>query len=379
MEKIIFHRNLMDKIKTWLFQGKVIILYGPRQVGKTTIMSTLIAGYQNALYLNCERPVIGDLLTSKNPERIRQYIGQSTLVVFDEAQRIPEIGELLKLLHDTYPDIQFIATGSSSFELFSKLSEPLTGRNVKFLLYPISMSELLNHFDVFQREELLESLLIFGSYPDIINRPDSQKYQLLDELTSDYLFRDVLRFENVKKSNLLVNLLKAIALQIGHEVSYRELSNLLKVAVETVQRYLLLLEQSFVIYSLSSFSRNLRNEISRGRKYFFYDTGIRNALLQNFTPLANRNDAGQLWENFCINERIRYNQALDRRVNIYFWRTFQQQEIDLIEEIDGKLHAFEFKWNPAKSKKPPAGFLEAYSNSTFQVINKENYMNFLTL
>jgi len=373
-----YQRTLQAKITEWLFQGKVIILYGPRQVGKTTLANEIISGQSGALYLNCERQQVWELLNSGNQDRIRQYLGDAKIVVFDEAQKIPQIGSLLKLLIDTYPEIQYLATGSSSFDLSNALSEPLTGRNVKFIMYPVSLIELSPHFNRFQKDEMLENLLLFGSYPDIIDRPESQKRKLLDELTSDYLFRDVLRFENIRRSDILVNLLKAIALQTGNEVSMRELSNLLKVAVETVQRYLLLLEQSFVLFSLPSFSRNLRNEISKGRKYYFYDLGIRNNLLQNFTPLSSRNDTGQLWENFCIIERNKKNQAKDRRVNMYFWRTYQQQEIDLIEEHEGILDTFEFKWKSRPGQKIPSGFRNAYPQSTYQIIDRENYHNFLT-
>ena len=378
MKKLKYQRTLQAKITEWLFQGKVIILYGPRQVGKTTLANEIISGQSGALYLNCERQQVWELLNSGNQDRIRQYLGDAKIVVFDEAQKIPQIGSLLKLLIDTYPEIQYLATGSSSFDLSNALSEPLTGRNVKFIMYPVSLIELSPHFNRFQKDEMLENLLLFGSYPDIIDRPESQKRKLLDELTSDYLFRDVLRFENIRRSDILVNLLKAIALQTGNEFSMRELSNLLKVAVETVQRYLLLLEQSFVLFSLPSFSRNLRNEISKGRKYYFYDLGIRNNLLQNFTPLSSRNDTGQLWENFCIIERIKKNQAKDRRVNMYFWRTYQQQEIDLIEEHEGILDTFEFKWKSRPGQKIPSGFRNAYPQSTYQIIDRENYHNFLT-
>jgi predicted AAA+ superfamily ATPase len=378
MKKLKYQRTLQAKITEWLFQGKVIILYGPRQVGKTTLANEIITEQSGALYLNCERQQVWELLNSGNQDRIRQYLGDTKIVVFDEAQKIPQIGSLLKLLIDTYPEIQYLATGSSSFDLSNALSEPLTGRNVKFIMYPVSLIELSPHFNRFQKDEMLENLLLFGSYPDIIDRPESQKRKLLDELTSDYLFRDVLRFENIRRSDILVNLLKAIALQTGNEVSMRELSNLLKVAVETVQRYLLLLEQSFVLFSLPSFSRNLRNEISKGRKYYFYDLGIRNNLLQNFTPLSSRNDTVQLWENFCIIERIKKNQAKDRRVNMYFWRTYQQQEIDLIEEHEGVLDTFEFKWKSRPGQKIPSGFRNAYPQSTYQIIDRENYHNFLT-
>ena len=377
VNKIKFKRILLDKITPWLFQHKVIILYGPRQVGKTTLATDIIETHPRSMYLNCERPQVWDLLSARNPEQIKEYLGDAKLVIFDEAQKIPEIGLVLKLLIDTYPETQYLATGSSSFDLSNELAEPLTGRNVKFIMYPLSLTELSNHFDRFQLDEMLSNLIRFGSYPDIVGRSETQKIKLLDELTGDYLFRDVLRFENIRRPEVLVNLLKAIALQLGNEVSFRELSNLLRIAVETVQRYIHLLEQSFVLLSLPSFSRNLRNEISRGRKYYFYDTGIHNCLLQNFSIPENRTDIGPLWENFCMIERIKYNQVLSRRVNMYFWRTYQQKEIDLLEEHDGRLQAFEFKWSPRGKQKPPSGFLTAYPGSTYKVINRENYQEFL--
>ena len=373
----MFKRTLQEEITSWLFQNKVIILYGARQVGKTTLANDLLDQYPGSLYLNCERQLVWDLLSTRNPERIKEYLGDVKLVVFDEAQKSPHIGLVLKLLIDTYPKIQYLATGSSSFELSDQVAEPLTGRNVKFIMYPISLTEISMNYNRLQVDDMLESLLRFGSYPDIIGRSESQKLKLLDELTGDYLFRDVLRFENIRRPEVLVNLLKAVSLQLGNEVSFRELSNLLKIAVDTVQRYMHLLEKSFVLFSLPSFSRNMRNEISRGRKYYFYDTGIRNSLLQNFSILANRGDIGSLWENFCMIERIKYNQAVGRRVNMYFWRTYQQKEIDLIEEHEGKLEAFEFKWSPKANHKPPAGFLNAYPESNYKVITRENYREFL--
>jgi predicted AAA+ superfamily ATPase len=370
-------RYLKKELSAWLFQGKVLIVYGARQVGKTTLVQELIAEHTASLYMNCERQHVWELLSSGNLERIRQYIGDATLVVFDEAQKIKEIGSVLKLLIDTYPEIQYIATGSSSFDLSNALAEPLTGRNLTFLMYPVALSELAEEKDLIIIDEMLEGILLYGSYPDIVYRSEAQKRVLLDQLTSDYLFRDVLSFERIRKPEILVNLLKAIALQIGHEVSMRELSCLLKISVETVQRYLQLLEQSFVLFSLGSFSRNLRNEITKGRKYFFYDLGIRNNIIQNYAPLSVRNDVGSLWENYCIIERIKRNKAMGFRPNQYFWRTYQQQEIDYLEEYDGQIRAWEFKWNPAKGKKVPVTFRQAYPECEVAVVTRESYHSFL--
>lgn len=376
MDRFVYPRSAMDRIQPWLFKGKVIILYGPRQVGKTTLVKIISDQHPGSLYLNCERPNVSELLSSGNLERIRSYFGNSGLVIFDEAQKIRGIGELLKVLIDSYPEIQFFATGSSSFNLFNELSEPLTGRNVKFMMYPLSLNELSSKYDLFQLDEKLSELLRFGSYPDIVDRSENEKIQLLEAMTNDYLFRDVLSFENIRKSELLVNLLKAIALQVGNEVSFRELSGLLKISVETIQKYLQLFEKSFVLYSLPSFSRNLRKEIGRSRKFYFYDLGIRNSLINNFNPPEIRIDTGQLWENFCLMDRLKHNQALGKTVNYYFWRTYDQKEIDLIEESEGKLIAFEFKWR-AQKVKPPADFLDAYPGSEFKLIHKENYRDFL--
>ncbi|MCD4746302.1 MAG: ATP-binding protein [Bacteroidales bacterium] len=367
----------MDKIAPWLFQEKVIILYGPRQVGKTTLVNEIIKQQPDSQYLNCERQNVNDLLASLNLEKIMSFLGSSRLIVFDEAQKVSRIGDVLKLLIDTYPDKQYIATGSSSFELSNEISEPLTGRNIKFLMFPLSLSELSGRYDRFQLDDKLSFFLRFGTYPDIVDRDEKQKMQLLDELTSDYLFRDVLSFDNIRRSDMLVNLLKAIALQLGNEVSYRELSNLLKLSVETVQKYLQLFEKSFVLFSLPSFSRNLRNEIARSRKFYFYDLGVRNSLLQNFTLPENRSDMGALWENFCIMGRMKKHQAEGRKANMYFWRTYQQKEIDLIEEWGGKLKAFEFKFSGKRNPKPPKEFINTYPNVTFKVVNRENYFDFL--
>ncbi len=376
MEKFIYKRTLYSSIERWLFKGKIIILYGPRQVGKTTLVKQLMEHYPQSYYLNCERQAVKDLLASVNPEKILRFVGNTRIVIFDEAQKIKKIGEVLKLLIDTYPEIQYIATGSSSFQLSDKVSEPLTGRNLKFLMFPLSLNELLQHYGLLSLVEKLSDLLRFGSYPDIVDRSENEQMLLLDELSSDYLFRDILQFDNIKHSETLVKLLKAISLQIGNEVSFRELGNIVGLSVETVQRYLQLLEKSFVLFSLPSFSRNLRNEIARSRKFYFYDLGVRNSLIQNYSLLENRTDKGALWENFCIVSRMQFLRAKGVKANMYFWRTYRQKEIDLIEEYGGHLNAFEFKYSNRKVK-PPTQFMEAYPDTSFQVIHKENFVDFL--
>lgn len=367
-----YNRYICAQITPWLFKGKVILIYGARQVGKTTISKKIIADNGSGIYLNCEQRVVKEIIESGNLENIINIFQGNKLVILDEAQKISSIGEILKIIHDTYPEIQLIATGSSSFDLSAHVKEALTGRNIKFILFPLSISELAQNYSVVQLKEKTEQLLRFGSYPDIIDRPENEKITLLEELASDYLFKDVLSFERLKYPDLLIKLLKAIALQLGNEVSERELSSLLNVNIATIQRYLNLLEKSFVIFRLSTFSRNLRNEIATSQKYYFFDLGIRNSLLHNFTPMDSRTDQGGLWENFCILERMKHNQEQQKKTNYYFWRTYDQKEIDLIEESDGKLAAFEFKWSTRKKTKIPKLFIETYPNTSFEVISPEN-------
>ncbi len=376
MERYIYERTLYANIAKWLFKGKVIILYGPRQVGKTTLAKKIISDFPDSIYLNCEKPEVIDLLSSENPERIISYTGKAKLIVFDEAQKIKNIGTILKLLCDTFPDRQYIATGSSSFHLSQKISEPLTGRNIKFFMFPLTIMELKQQYNLMDLKGKIPDILRFGTYPDIVDRPEEEKIVLLDELTSDYLFRDILQFENIRHPDILLKLLKTVALQLGNQVSYRELSNLLRINIETVQRYIQLLEKSFVLFSLPSFSRNLRNEISRSRKLFFYDTGLRNSIIQNYAQLENRNDTGALWENFCIMSRVQRHRYSGRNTNFYFWRTYRQKEIDLIEEFDGKLVAFEFKYGK-KQVKPPKQFITTYPHSSFVVVNNVNFVDYL--
>ncbi|MCX6273024.1 MAG: ATP-binding protein [Bacteroidetes bacterium] len=378
MQQLLYSRYVGDQIKSWLYKGKVIILYGARQVGKTTLVKEIMKDIHGSLYLNCETNQVHEILESRNMERIYTYIGNAKLVVFDEAQKIKEIGLVLKLIHDTWPEIQCIATGSSSFDLLNELSEPLTGRNIKLMLYPLSFSELKKNSHVSVLDERLEGMLRYGMYPDVVDRPESEKIVILEELASDYLFRDAFRFENLKHPETLNKLLQALALQLGNEVSLREVSRLLKASVDTIQHYLAILERSFILFRISSFSRNLRKELAKSQKFYFFDLGLRNSLIRNFNILSNRNDTGALWENFCIVERIKANQMNQRKANLYFWRTYDQKEIDLIEETQGKLFAFEFKYNPEAKIKKPLEFLQTYPESEFQVIHRENYYSFIS-
>lgn len=370
-------RLIQSQIEKRLFKGKVVIIYGARQVGKTTLVKRIFDKYNGKkLYLNCELLSVQRGLSTPEAEKLKSYLGENKLVILDEAQKITNIGLILKILIDTYPDIQIIATGSSSFDLANKINEPLTGRTHSFILYPFSIAEVKQQNSRFEIEAKLENILRFGFYPEVFFLSEDDARSRLDEISSNYLYKDILSFEGVKKSSLIINLLQMLALQLGNEVSYSEIAKQLGVSRLTVQKYLDLLEQSFVIFTLKSFSRNLRKEISKSVKIYFYDLGIRNNLIQNFNQLEIRNDRGALWENFCIMERIKRNSNNRIFANCYFWRTYTQKEIDYIEERDGKLFAFEFKWS-ANKKKIPKEFLNTYDNSEFETINRENYWEFV--
>ena len=371
-------RLIQPQIEKRLFKNKVIIIYGARQVGKTTLVKRIFDKYNDKkLYLNCELLSVQRGLSMPEAEKLKSYLGENKLIILDEAQKIANIGLILKILIDTYPDIQIIATGSSSFDLANKINEPLTGRTHTFILYPFSISEVKQRNSRFGIEAKLENILRFGFYPEVFFLSEDDARSRLDEISSNYLYKDILSFEGVKKSSVIVNLLQLLALQLGNEVSYSEIARQLGISRLTVQKYLNLLEQSFVIFSLRSFSRNLRKEISKSVKIYFYDLGIRNSLIQNFNQLEIRNDRGALWENFCIMERIKRNSNNRIFANYYFWRTYTQKEIDYIEERDGKLFAFEFKWN-ADKKKISQEFLNTYGDSEFETINRENYWDFVS-
>jgi uncharacterized protein len=370
-------RHLQPRIESWLFRGKVIILYGARQVGKTTLARRILAAFGEAGgYYNCEVQSVVAVLSKEEPVVLKKFIGEKRIVVFDEAQHIPNVGRILKLLVDTYPDLQVIATGSSSFSLARQTSEALTGRAIQFVLYPFSYAELSGLYDSFQRLAQLETYLIYGLYPDIVQASEADGRVLLDELSTRYLYQDVLEFENIKRSDIIFRLLQLLALQIGSEVSLNELANTLQTNRRTVERYIDLLEQAFVIFRLRSFSRNLRREISKGFKVYFYDLGVRNSIVQQYQPLDLRTDKGAVWENFLIMERIKHLQQLQIRPNLYFWRTHRKEEIDFIEEYNGQLTGYEFKWK-AQPGRRPTSFLESYPGSALHTINRSNFEGFV--
>lgn len=373
-------RKIRSIIKNQLFKGKVIILFGARRTGKTTLVKTLLAENKiESTYLNCELQENQELLSHTNSVLLKDFVGEKKLIILDEAQHIPQIGLVLKVLVDTFPQTQIIATGSSSFELSNQISEPLTGRSRQFLLLPFSLEEIHQSQDLIYIKANLSSYLLYGLYPQVYLVEGKDKIEELMDISTNYLYKDIFQFESIKKPDVLQKLLKGIALQIGSEASLNELAQLAGTNVHTVNRYLDLLEKAFVIFRLSAFSRNLRKEINKSQKIYFYDVGIRNAIIRNFNSSELRLDMGGLWENFCISERIKYNQNHRRFVNTYFWRTYDQQEIDYIEEIDGKLICFEFKYNAQAKSKFPKVFQETYPESDFKIINPDNFYELMGL
>ena len=377
MENEYIPRSLEKTIEKWLNKRQIIIIYGTRQVGKTMMVKKIIEKMQSSVaYYNCDSGEIRRVLEQQDPVVFKNYFGDKKVIVLDEAQQVKNIGASLKLLYDAYPEYQIIATGSSSFDLANKVGEPLTGRSLTFCLYQFSLLELENKYNRFELQAQLEDFLIYGAYPRIILSPILDRAILLKNLADNYLYKDVLAFENIKHPDLLLNLLKLISLQIGSEVSIHELSVKAHCATKTVERYLDLLEKTFVIFRLKPFSGNLRNEIGKKNKIFFYDIGIRNAIIDRFAKLDQREDVGALWENFCIAERIKTNQRNGKNCNIYFWRNHNGKEVDYLEETSGKIDAFEFKWSKEKYS-PPQEFLKAYSVSDIKLINHNNWIDFL--
>jgi len=370
-------RHLEKEINKYLFKKKALIIYGARQVGKTTLVKNLLGKQsEKTLYLNGDDADVRELLLKPDSTKIKLIIGNNRIVVVDEAQRIHEPGLVFKIIHDNYPEVQLIITGSSSFDLAGKINEPMTGRKFEFFLHPFSFEEMIDHHSFLTEMRLLEHRMIFGYYPEIVlNQNDELK--LLKTLTSSFLYKDLLNLEQVHKPVLLEKILRALALQLGNEVSYNELSNLLGYDKGTIEKYIDLLEKCYLIFRLPGLNRNVRNEIKKGRKIYFYDNGIRNAILGNFLPLSARSDTGPLWENFLISERHKLLQNNDISYNSWFWRTTQQQEVDYIEERNGKISAFEFKWGTARNVQLSKTFLNAYPVSEFKVITPENIADFL--
>ena len=372
----MIERLLYKTIENKLFVGKVIILTGARQVGKTTLLKQLLRQKEGVLWLNGDELQVQNLFANASADRLLSEFSNSKIVILDEAQRIENIGLRLKLIADSDSDVQVIATGSSAFELANKVNEPLTGRKWEYQMFPLSFGEMVAHHGKLKEMRMLPRRIIYGYYPEVVTN-DGNEVEILKLLTDAYLYKDILSWESIKHPDKLQTLLRALAYQVGSQVSYNELSQMCSMDCKTVERYINLLEQCYIIFRLPSFSRNLRHELKSSRKIYFYDNGIRNALIADYRAPEVRQDIGALWENFVIAERMKSNEYYHRWVNRYFWRTKQQQEIDYLEESGGKLHAYEMKWNPRAKASITKTFTEAYPNSEFQVITTDNIADFL--
>lgn len=368
-------RSIESQIIKRFSKHKAILIFGARQVGKTTLVENLFKNRNDVVFFDGDEADHRDHLSDTTSTRLKSLIGKNKIVCIDEAQRIDNIGLTLKLFTDKIKDVQIIATGSSAFELANKLNEPLTGRKYEFHLFPLSFEEMANHHGLLEESRLLHHRLVFGYYPEIVTTPGSE-IENLKLIANSYLYKDLLMLESIKKPVLLQKLVKALALQVGSEVSFNELSRLVEADKETVEKYIDALEKSYIIFQLPSLSRNVRNELKKSRKIYFYDNGIRNAVAGNFSALENRTDTGALWENFFISERIKTMMNKGADAKYYFWRTTQQQEIDFIEEQDGGLTAFEIKWKMDKALFP-ATFMNAYPKTKTHIITQKNYPEFL--
>lgn len=367
-------RYIENHIRKLLPTGKALVIIGARQVGKTTVLKKL---FPEAMWFNGDDADTRQRLLEPNADKLRAELGNNTVLVIDEAQRIENIGLTAKIITDQLPKITLILSGSSSFELANKINEPLTGRKWELQMYPLSYGEMCKHSTPLAENRVLEQRLLYGFYPEVITNEGFQT-RILKELSSSYLYRDILTWENIQKPDKLERLVQAIALQIGQMVSYNELSRMTGLNVATVERYVNLLEKAFIIYRLGSFSRNLRNELNKSRKIYFYDTGLRNAVINQFQSVALRNDIGGLWKNYLLAERTKYLAEQEISCNRYFWRTKDGSEIDYIEEYNGEIHAYEFKWNPSAKRSFPNSFVKAYQPTTTQIIHRENYMDWLS-
>lgn len=377
MKKI--QRSIENDFTKKLKHGKVLLLLGARRVGKTFFLNTInqkIKGKK--LQINGEDIFISELFSKRTKKQYSEIIEDNEILIIDEAQKIPDIGAILKFIVDEFPKLKIVATGSSMFDLKNKLGEPLTGRKNTIMLFPIAQMELKKIYSASDLKQQLPERLIYGSYPEIFQlKTKREKTEYLKELASDYLLKDILSIDGIRHSTQMLNLLKLLAYQVGQEVSYQELGNQLGISKNTVEKYMDLLSKVFVIHKLPGFSRNLRKEITKNSKWYFYDNGILNVFLNNFNNIVYRQDIGVLWENFIISERLKYQHIKKMAVNNYFWRTYTQQEIDWIEERNGKLYAYEFKWNNNKSVKIPSLWKEHYS-SAFKVIHQNNFLEFIT-
>ncbi len=372
----MYERILEKVITKRLNGGKAIVVVGARQVGKTTLIKKILKN-KKYLFLDGDDPTIRNLLTTPNTEQLRTLIGRNTIVFLDEAQRIKDIGLTLKIITDQMKSVQLIVSGSSSFDLGDRLNEPLTGRKWEYELFPISWEEYEKKHGFLSAEQQLENRLLYGFYPDVLNNPGEEK-QILKQLVNSYLYRDILAFSDIRKPQVIEDLLQALALQMGNEVNYNELAQTVGINKITIQKYIEALEKGYVIFRLRSYTKNVRNEIRRSRKIYFYDNGVRNMLIGNFNPLNLRQDKGSLWENFLVSERKKQNIYKDTFARMFFWRSRQQQEVDYVEEINYKITGFEFKWTAPKNARLPKTFTEAYKADA-AIIDRNNFREFVIL
>ena len=364
-------RSIEQRIRKQLFGGRAIVIMGARRVGKTTLFRQLLESEDNVLWMSGDEPDVRGLFENITSTRLKAIIGNARLVVIDEAQRITDIGIKLKLITDQMPEVQLLASGSSSFDLANKINEPLTGRKWEYKLFPLSFAELVGETNLLEEKRMIPHRMVYGSYPDVVTH-QGDEIAILRELTQSYLYKDILEFDKIHKPDKLAKLLQALAYQIGSEVSFNELAQLCDLDAKTVANYVTILEQAYIIFRLGSFSRNLRNELKSSRKIFFYDNGIRNAIIGNFSQVENRDDVGALFENYVISECVKRKEYTSDYANSWFWRNTNQQEIDYIEEKDGQLNAFELKWNPKRKCSAPLSFRNAYPNASFTVIHHDN-------
>ena len=372
----MIERIIKETIKDHLFTGKAIILMGSRQTGKTSLLEQLFPKNDDTVWLNGDDIATQTLMENMSTARLQQLLSGKKLLIIDEAQRIKDIGLRMKLVTDQIKDVQLVATGSSSFELANRLNEPLTGRKWEYHMFPLSFAEMAKHHGLLNELSLIPHRMVFGYYPEVVTSAGNE-IEILRQLTDSYLYRDLFALDNVKKSDKLVLLLKALAYQIGSQITYSELAGTIGIDAKTVETYINVLEKAYIIFRLPSYSRNMRSELKHSKKIYFYDNGVRNALISGFSQVENRMDTGALWENFIIAERMKYNEYYGHWCNTYFWRTQEQKEIDYLEEYDGKIHAYEFKYNPKKQVSAPKSFTATYPDAEFQVITPYNIEQFV--
>jgi len=372
----MIQRTLQEHIEKRLFRGRAILLTGPRRSGKTTLIKKIIeASRREVLFFDGDDPTVRKVLEEPNTEELRTILGSASIIFIDEAQRIPGIGLTSKIITDQFKEKQLILSGSSAFELSGNMNEPLTGRKWSYDLLPVSWEEWQLHAGYLKAEQDLENRLVYGFYPEVLTNPD-EKQEILHELMDSYLYKDILNYAGIRKPDILQKLVRALAFQVGQEVVHKEVGDLIGLDTKTVSRYIDILEQAFVLFRLPAFSKNLRNEIKKNSKIYFFDNGIRNAVIGALQPLAVRQDIGALWENFLVSERVKQLRYQQDRRQIYFWRTTQQQEVDYVEVINGSVFGYEFKWNPRRKIRFPKTFEKTY-NATVQGITRDNFREFV--